>query len=143
MANARINAPPLGASTVRSVEAADDTQPRRRGRLVQGIPTVRPTTSEEARHANALLLAHEQKFRSPNSVSGTFSPNLMKSSLPTKERVETITPTIGQFYLAHLANGDLPPWPLADRLLFTSTIAAGCLLWRCRQSWLMPSRPRF
>ncbi|WP_181378266.1 hypothetical protein [Teichococcus aestuarii] len=38
-----------------------------------------------------------------------------------------VRPTSAQRTLAYLANGDLPPWPLADRLLFASTIAAGCL----------------
>lgn len=66
--------------TARSLQAADDAQPKRRVPSAQGAPTVRPTTAG--------------------------------------------------FYLAYLANGDTPPWPLADRLLFGFTAAAGglCIL---------------
>lgn len=39
----------------------------------------------------------------------------------------TVRPTIAGFYLAYLANGDIPPWPFADRLLYGATIAAGAL----------------
>lgn len=49
---------------------------------------------------------------------------------PRRRRVEgvpTVRPTTAGFYLAYLANGDTPPWPLADRLLFGCTAAAGFL----------------
>ncbi|WP_176559893.1 hypothetical protein [Teichococcus rhizosphaerae] len=35
-----------------------------------------------------------------------------------------VRPSTAGFYLAYLANGDAPPWPVADRLIFGSTIAA-------------------
>lgn len=43
------------------------------------------------------------------------------------EGVPTVRPTIAGFYLAYLANGDLPPWPLADRLAFSFTASSGLL----------------
>lgn len=47
--------------------------------------------------------------------------------VPSAQGALAVRPTTAGFCLAYLANGDLPPWPLADRLLFASTIAAGCL----------------
>lgn len=74
MATRALTAPPLGASTVRSVAPAADAPSRRRPAAAEGVQTVRPSTAG--------------------------------------------------FYMAYLANGDAPPWPMVDRLLFGSTIAA-------------------
>lgn len=43
------------------------------------------------------------------------------------EGVPMVRPTTAGFYLAYLANGDTPPWPLADRFLYGFTLAAGAL----------------
>lgn len=87
-----------------SVEAADEAPPRRR----------RPAARIPARGVvlnDPLSLTDEQKPRSPTLVSG-----------------EIITPNFGQYLLAYAANYDVPPpWPMADRLLFGCTAAAGFL----------------
>lgn len=48
------------------------------------------------------------------------------SAVPLSD-IPTVRPTVAGFYLAYFANGDLPPRPMADRLICGMTTAAAGL----------------